>query len=250
MTALEATESEVAALLADETDVGIAAVNGPSSLVISGAEAAVGRVAEQVRAAGGRIKRLPVSHAFHSPLVEPMLADFAAVADEIDFRAPEIPLVSGVTGQVATEREWGSPDYWVRHARLAVRFRDVVHTLRDLGVTTALELGPDAALTPMVAESSGELAAVASLRVGRPETVALMAAVARLFAAAWTSTGTVCSIVRAVPTCPRTPSSESGTGSMAHTFPGLSGGPRRTVASPHRTSEARTSRAPYAWCAS
>ncbi|WP_046722666.1 type I polyketide synthase [Streptomyces xiamenensis] len=181
MTALEATESEVTALLADEAEVSIAAVNGPSSLVISGAEAAVGRVAEQVRAAGGRIKRLPVSHAFHSPLIEPMLADFAAVADEIDFRDPEIPLVSGVTGQVATEREWGSPDYWVRHARLAVRFRDVVHTLRDFGVRTALELGPDAALTPMIAESSGELAAVASLRVGKPEAVALMTAVARLF---------------------------------------------------------------------
>ncbi|GAA3031765.1 hypothetical protein GCM10017559_68600 [Streptosporangium longisporum] len=132
----------------DGASVGVAAVNGPSSVVVSGVEAVVEQVVSVLVERGVRRKRLRVSHAFHSPLMEPMLQDFRRVLDGIAFQPPTVPVVSNLTGRVAGE-EMLSPEYWVRHVRQAVRFADGVATLREAGVSTFVEVGPDAVLSAM-----------------------------------------------------------------------------------------------------
>ncbi len=177
MVAVEAAESELAL---DSALVSVAAVNGPRAVVLSGDEAAVLAEAERWRAEGRRTKRLTVSHAFHSPLIEPMLAEFAEVAAGLTYHPPAIPVVSNVTGAPAGT-ELCSPDYWVRHARGAVRFADGVSTLDRAGATAYLELGPTAALTPMARACLPSGAAVVpALRAPRPEAEALLAAVGEL----------------------------------------------------------------------
>ncbi|MFG2408444.1 SDR family NAD(P)-dependent oxidoreductase [Streptomyces brevispora] len=178
MVAVEATEAEVLPLLNDE--VGIAAVNGPRSVVVSGAEAAVRGLVATFEEEGRRTSVLRVSHAFHSPLMEPMLAEFGAVVAGLSFGAASIPVVSGVSGDMA--EDWGSAAYWVRHVREAVRFADAVRFLEDRGVTSYIEIGPDAVLSGMgqdcVQDADGA-AFVPSLRRNRPEARELLAAVGR-----------------------------------------------------------------------
>src|SRR5436305_1344282 len=120
MAAIEATEQEV--LEALEDGVEIAGVNGPRAIVVSGDQDAVERLRRWWSERGRRTTRLRVSHAFHSRRMEPMLAQFAEVARNLSFRTPEIPIVSNVSGDLLTAEEAASPDYWVRHARQAVRF--------------------------------------------------------------------------------------------------------------------------------
>ncbi|MFD4033787.1 SDR family NAD(P)-dependent oxidoreductase [Streptomyces sp. NPDC058637] len=146
MVAVRAGESDVAPLLTERT--GIAAVNGPASVVISGDLDDVERVAGELAARGHDTKRLRVSHAFHSPLMEPMLAEFRRVAQVLDYAEPTVPIVSTVTG-APVGRELCDPEYWVEHVRAKVRFHDAVRWLADAGVRTFLEIGPDAVLTAM-----------------------------------------------------------------------------------------------------
>ncbi|MEW2417710.1 SDR family NAD(P)-dependent oxidoreductase [Streptomyces sp. NPDC046866] len=179
MAAVQASEEEVRALLGE--GAGIAAVNGPTSLVVSGAEAAVEAVVAHFAQAGRKTKRLAVSHAFHSPLMEPMLEDFRQFARFLEYKPLKTPLVSTLTGRAASYEELSDPEYWVRHVREAVRFADAVTTLQSQGVTTFLELGPDAVLTAMAAESlDPESVAVPLVRRDRPEPQALTEALARL----------------------------------------------------------------------
>ncbi|MDH6133805.1 acyl transferase domain-containing protein/acyl carrier protein [Kitasatospora sp. MAA4] len=177
MLAVEATEDEVLPLLGEF--VSIAAVNGPSSVVISGTEQGV----EEVRAhfADRRSTRLRVSHAFHSPLMDPMLADFREVLNGLSFAAPTIPLISNLTGGSATSELVSTPEYWVRHVREAVRFADGVATLRSRGAAAFLELGPDSVLTALVADE--DAVAAPALRRGRPEEAALLTGLAQLHVA-------------------------------------------------------------------
>ncbi|MET9755906.1 type I polyketide synthase [Streptomyces syringium] len=179
MVAVQATEAEVLPFLTDE--VSIAAVNGPSSVVVSGAEDAVLEIVGKLAAEGRKTHRLPVSHAFHSPLMEPMLDDFRAVVSGLSFHAPSVPVVSNLTGRLATSEELCSPEYWVRHVRETVRFADGVRTLAGEGVNTLLELGPDGVLSAMAAESVPEgTMTVPVLRKDRPEETAAVTALARL----------------------------------------------------------------------
>ncbi|HEY3470420.1 MAG TPA: type I polyketide synthase [Amycolatopsis sp.] len=167
MIALQATEAEVTPLLTE--DVSIAAVNGPQAVVVSGAEAAVTAIAAHF--ADRKTKRLPVSHAFHSPLMAPMLDEFRAVVEGLTFAEPAIPVVSTLTGGEADLTE---PEYWVRHVREAVRFADGVASLREAGVRTFVELGPDGALSALVE------GAIPLLRKNLDEPRAVRNALARL----------------------------------------------------------------------
>jgi pimaricinolide synthase PimS1 len=176
MVAIEATEAEISPLLAE--GVSIAAINGPSSVVISGDEDAVAGIAASFPER--RTRRLRVSHAFHSPLMEPMLAAFAEVVRRLSPQPPKIPVVSNLTGMLADEEQLRSPDYWVSHVRQAVRFADGIAALRARGVTRFLEIGPDSALSGLVA-ADGALA-LPILRRGRPEENTAVEAVARLHA--------------------------------------------------------------------
>ncbi|MFK4273736.1 acyltransferase domain-containing protein, partial [Streptomyces milbemycinicus] len=186
MVALQATEDEVLPLLAGREDrIGVAAVNGPRSVVVSGAEEVALEIAAAFEARGRKTKRLTVSHAFHSPLMDGMLAEFRRVAQVLEYAPPRIPVVSTFTGRVATAEELCSPEYWVNHVRAAVRFLDGVRTLADKGATTFLELGPDAVLTAMAQDCLSDADADAdgtgyapALRGGRPEAETLTAAVA------------------------------------------------------------------------
>ncbi|WP_425264859.1 type I polyketide synthase [Streptomyces yokosukanensis] len=146
MVAVQATEDEVLPLL--DGRVGLAAVNGPSSVVLSGEQDAVLAAAEGF----AKTKRLAVSHAFHSPLMDGMLAEFRSVAEKLTFREPRIPLVSALTGRPAEGEDLCDPGYWVRHVRETVRFADAVAALTSSGVGRFVELGPDAVLTGLARE--------------------------------------------------------------------------------------------------
>ncbi|MGW4080765.1 SDR family NAD(P)-dependent oxidoreductase, partial [Streptomyces asiaticus] len=180
MVSLQAPEAEVLPHLEGHEDrVSVAAVNGPSATVISGEESAVLAVAEAV---GVKSKRLSVSHAFHSPLMEGMLAEFAEVAGRIGYSAPRLAVVSNVTGELAGE-EVCSPEYWVRHVRQAVRFGDGIRFLEAQGVTRYVELGPAGVLSAMGRECvSGPAAFVPLLRKDRDEMEALLSGVAQVHA--------------------------------------------------------------------
>ncbi|MFJ5262505.1 SDR family NAD(P)-dependent oxidoreductase [Streptomyces sp. NPDC088387] len=178
MAALRATEDEVTSHLDDR--VGLAAVNGPHSVVISGAEEAVDALAARFE----KSKRLKVSHAFHSPLMDPMLADFAAAAAKCTFAEPTIPIVSTLTGALADPAQLATPAYWVDHVRRPVRFAPALDTLHELGVRTFLEVGPDAALTALAVDCVPEdSVTVAGLRRDGDEERDLVTAVARLHTA-------------------------------------------------------------------
>jgi acyl transferase domain-containing protein/thioesterase domain-containing protein len=180
MVAIEATPAEVAARAGT---VDIAAVNGPRSVVISGEEDAVLAVAAQFEADGRRTTRLRVSHAFHSRLMEPMLAEFRAVAKQVTYVDPELDVVSSVTGALV-DRELCDPEYWVRNVRDTVRFSDAVRALEAAGANRFLELGPDAPLTAVVPQSltgsPDSVVSVAALRRDVPEDIAIANALATL----------------------------------------------------------------------
>ncbi|MFG3009256.1 type I polyketide synthase [Streptomyces cinerochromogenes] len=177
MVAVAATEAEIAEHLGDGVD--LAAVNAPGSVVLSGDEAAVLAVAEKLREQGRRVKRLTVSHAFHSVLMEPMLADFARALSGLTWNEPTVPVVSNVTGRLAEPGQLTDPAYWVEHVRRPVRFADGI---KASGGSVFLELGPGGALTGAIAESAGEDAvSVPALRDDRDEAQTLLSAVARLF---------------------------------------------------------------------
>ncbi|GAB2593857.1 polyketide synthase [Paractinoplanes abujensis] len=142
MIAVQATEDEVAGLLTDQ--VNLAAVNGPSAVVLSGDAGEVAAVAAHFAERGRKTRRLTVSHAFHSALMEPMLDAFRRVAETLTYAPPRIPVVSNLTGEPVAAFDAG---YWVAHVRRPVRFADGMRWLEARGVTTYLELGPDAVLS-------------------------------------------------------------------------------------------------------
>ncbi|MFF3241521.1 type I polyketide synthase, partial [Micromonospora sp. NPDC002931] len=189
MLAIAAAEADVAASIGERAGrVGIAAVNGPTAVVVSGAGDAVDELAAEWSARGVRVKRLTVSHAFHSPLMDPVLDDLAAVAARLTPGTPAVPMVSTVTGAPVDAARIGAPTYWVRHARDAVRFADAVAALREQGVTAYVEIGPDGVLTALAhavladgAPAGGRAPLVVpTLRKDRPEPAALLRAVAAL----------------------------------------------------------------------
>ncbi|MFF8772921.1 type I polyketide synthase [Kitasatospora sp. NPDC015120] len=185
MLAVGASEAQVVALLAERSvgAVGIAAVNGPASVVVSGEVEAVEAVRVLCGERGWRSSRLAVSHAFHSVLMEPVLAPLREVVAGIELSGPSIPFASDVTGRLATAAEVGDPEYWVRQVCEPVRFADAVASARAVGASVFVELGPEAALTPMVAECTAgtDTATVPAQRRGRDPRETLAAGLATAF---------------------------------------------------------------------
>ncbi|HVI00666.1 MAG TPA: type I polyketide synthase, partial [Enhygromyxa sp.] len=183
MVSIQASEAEVAQVLAQHKGVDIAGLNGPMSTVISGDEAPVLAVAEHFAGLGRKTRRLTVSHAFHSRRMDPMLDEFRRVAASLRFAAPKRSVISNVSGKLATAAELTSPEYWVRHVREAVRFLDGVRTLEAEGVSFCLELGPQGVLTGMAAgclSDGSALKLCAGLRRDKPEPACVALALAEL----------------------------------------------------------------------
>jgi polyketide synthase 1/15 len=184
MVAISAAEQEVAPLLVE--GVGIAAVNAPEAVVISGAQAAVAAVADRLAAQGRRVHQLAVSHAFHSPLMEPMVEEFERVAAGVTVGPPQIAVVSNVTAEVVGPgSDFATPRYWVEHIRRPVRFADSVGHLHAQGATRFLEVGPGAGLSAAIEASlaPAEVVVVPVLGKDRPEAASVIGALAAAFVA-------------------------------------------------------------------
>nr|WP_256656848.1 type I polyketide synthase [Streptomyces griseus] len=184
MVAVGASEAEVVGAIAAHPRgewVSVAAVNGPSSVVVSGVRGVVEEVVGGFVGRGVRVRRLGVSHAFHSVLMEPMLGEFRGVLESLEFGVPSVDFVSSVGGG----GDVGSVEYWVRHARAEVRFADVVGELGGRGLTALVEVGPDATLTGMAGQvlaDPGGPVLVALCRKGRDEAVSVVEGIGRVWA--------------------------------------------------------------------
>jgi acyl transferase domain-containing protein len=152
MLAIATTVQEAAEWLEGmEADVSIATVNGPYAVVVSGKGEAVDTVADLAQMAGRRTKELVVSHAFHSPLMNPILEELSQVASSLHISPPAIPIVSNVTGDFMTGDMTG--DYWSSHVRQAVLFHEGMSKIMEAGASLLIEIGPHPALTQAVATS-------------------------------------------------------------------------------------------------
>ncbi|MFE9107970.1 SDR family NAD(P)-dependent oxidoreductase [Actinomadura geliboluensis] len=186
MASIRAAADVVADVVADVAaeEVSIAAINGSASTVVSGERAAVERVVAVMEERGAEARRLRVSHAFHSPLMDPMLDDFAAAIADLDFRPPGIPLISNITGRpVETLHD---PAYWVEHVRSPVRFADMIGWMAGDQTAVCIEAGPRGALTAMAQDclpEPGGMLLVPASRADGDETEALWTAIARAHAA-------------------------------------------------------------------
>jgi acyl transferase domain-containing protein len=190
MAAVFASEADVAAAIAGQPGaIAIAAQNGPLQTVISGAAAAVDDAVAAFTARGIRCQRLPVSHAFHSPLVDPVLDRFEAAVAQVTLKAPTLRIVSNLTGQLADAREMVQPRYWRRHLREAVRFADGLSTLATLRPDVCLEIGPHPTLLAFAQANFEAFGAgatpqlVGSLRKGRDDLEQMSEALGALYLA-------------------------------------------------------------------
>ncbi|PZG14086.1 polyketide synthase [Micromonospora craterilacus] len=189
MAAIQAAPNEVEPLLADsEGRTGIAAINGPCAVVVAGPVSEVDRIVEVFAGQGRATTRLRVSHAFHSALMEPMLAEYGELAAGIDYGPPQLPVVGN---EIARPVDEFTAEHWTRHVRQPVRFGQSVRWLAAQGVTRFLEVGPGGTLSAMVLDSAGGApapdtatgpAAVPLLRAGRAEPESFTQALARMFA--------------------------------------------------------------------
>ncbi len=183
MAALMTDETKAAAVILPYADaLSIAAINGTKNIVISGKSDAVKAVCETLQAEGIKTTALKVSHAFHSPLMEPMLADFERVCREVSYSSPQRDIVSNVTGKIAGD-EIASPEYWVRHVRQPVRFADSMTTLHEQGYEIFLEAGPKPVLLGMGRNCLPKEVGiwVPSLRPNRPDWQQLLQSLAELY---------------------------------------------------------------------
>lgn len=182
MAAVMANEATVNTAIKDyKQEIAIAAVNAPENIVISGEKNAIAEVSAALQAKGIKVTALTVSHAFHSPLMEPMLAAFAEVAAAVTYHAPQISLVSNVTGDFA-DQQLTTPEYWCRHVRQAVRFADSVQTLHQQGYQIFLELGAKPILCGMGRTCLPQTCHwLPSLRAGQSDWQQLLQSLAQLY---------------------------------------------------------------------
>ncbi len=177
-----------AAIATHMQEVSIAGVNGPNLVVISGKQSRVDAISASLKAQGVRVSPLTVSHAFHSPLMDPILDAFEQVASEIEFRTPAIPLISNVTGMAIMPGESIDASYWRRHIRMAVQFMAGMQTLDRLGAEVFLEIGPHPTLLGMARRILDDKQRIwaASLHRKQPAWSTILDALAQLYVAGQT----------------------------------------------------------------
>lgn len=182
MVAVIASEALVTSVIQPYSQVAIAAINGPKNIVISGDRQAIEIITKTLRAQGITTKKLQVSHAFHSPLMEPMLGEFEQVAKSITYSSPKISLISNLSGQPITD-EMATPEYWCHHVRQPVRFADSMESLYQRGYKVFVEIGPKPILMGMGRHCLPEAEGVwlPSLRPGREDWQQLLDSLAALY---------------------------------------------------------------------
>ncbi|MDO9235279.1 MAG: type I polyketide synthase [Aquabacterium sp.] len=162
--------------------VSVAAVNSSQQVVISGDGAAVDAVGERLAHEGRRVTPLDVSHAFHSNLMQPMLADFRAVARQVRYASPVMDVISNVTGAIAGDA-LANAEYWVSHVSACVLFHQGIEQAREAGCTHYIEIGPKPVLLGMARESIDEQSvSLPSLRFGKSEWETLLSSAGLAFA--------------------------------------------------------------------
>ncbi|MDB9450974.1 type I polyketide synthase [Dolichospermum circinale] len=183
MVAVMASEDKVNQIISPYKEkVVLAAINGPESVVISGEAEAIKTIVNNLELQTIKSKRLQVSHAFHSPLMEPMLAEFDSVAKTISYQSSRIPIVSNLTGKIAGN-EIATPSYWVRHISQPVQFRASMQTLQQQGYGIFVEIGAKPILLAMGQQciSDGDQLWLASLRSYQQDWYQLLESLAQLY---------------------------------------------------------------------
>ena len=184
MATVFADEASIAAAVEPyEDSVSIAAVNGPESIVISGAGSDVETILKGFETRAINYSLLNVSHAFHSPLMEPMLDEFERIAAEVTYSSPRIGTISNVTGTMSRGDEMAGGAYWRRHIRQPVRFSASIEWLYGQGYRTFIEIGPSPVLSGMGAGCLPESASVwlPSLKRGEPDWQRMLTSLAELY---------------------------------------------------------------------
>jgi len=187
MVVVMASEAEVRFFLeATHKDCAIAAINGSQNVVVSGPQTALEPFCQTLNQKGIKTTPLTVSHAFHSPLMEPMVAEFKGIAATVTYQAPQVDIISNLTGQLVNGSELADPDYWCRHILQPVRFADSVKTLQEQGYTDLLELGPKPVLTGMAyhcltPDTIESTVLLPSLRYGQEDWQVLFGSLAQLY---------------------------------------------------------------------
>jgi len=185
MAAIFAPAAEVEAAISTETRVAIAAYNGPEHVVISGDTLRVGALVAAFEAKGHRTRRLTTSHAFHSPLIEPMQAAFKRVAEGIDYKTPTLPLLSNVTGTFWAKGSAPNAAYWTEHLRQPVRFAQGMQAIHASECNVFIEIGPAPVLTGMGSRILPDEALqwLPSLRKGSDDWTTILASLAACYTA-------------------------------------------------------------------
>ena len=176
----ERVRREIAGL---EAEVAIAVVNGPESVVLSGVSETVARTAGKLEAEGIRTRPLEVTHAFHSPLLEPVLDEFEEGARQVKYHAPQIRMISNLTGKTARAEEIATPRYWREHMRQTVQFYDGLQAALETGCQTFLEIGPQPHLLTLgkLAHDNPDLLWLPSVRRGRNAWLDILSTIQTLY---------------------------------------------------------------------
>ncbi|WP_203607032.1 type I polyketide synthase [Streptomyces sp. SID11385] len=189
MLAVRATEHDLTPHLTHHNDISIAALNSPTATVLSGTTTTLNTLNTTLTQLGHTTRFLRVSHAFHSPLMNPILEEFRHTAEQLTYHHPHTPLITHHHDHTATPEELTTPDYWVQHIRNTVHFHHTITTLADRGTTTYLEIGPDTTLTALARETLTDTTTNntttpqlhPTLRKNHPETTTLTQTLAHLW---------------------------------------------------------------------
>ena len=186
MLSVLASVSQVEELIAPYEQMAIAAINGPQSVVVSGDGEEVEAIARQLQAQDIKHKKLTVSHAFHSPLMEPMLEDFVSVAKKVNYSLPKVSFISCLTGE-PVDSEIASADYWVSHVQQPVKFAAGISTLQKQGHRLYIEIGPKPLLLGMTKQAiplevQSQIHSLPSLRPGQADWPQLLQSLSQLYA--------------------------------------------------------------------